>query len=334
MPPAPVLDQEHPFAGWQSLPLDVVDGLIGDEPGASLWLGAHFIGEGRQSPHLAQIRVNFDHRTYRHDLPAIYSNQPEQRDFLDQFLSLFESFFRETEADIAHLGHLFDPEAVPVAWLSWLANWLALDLDEKWSEAQKREAIATAFVQYAQRGTVRGLRESLRLYAGVEAHIEEPITQTDWWLLPEDEAPTETAVEGALLGFTTMLAPVEADGAVVGTTAVFDQAHLITQNEFGAPLFENLAHQFSVQLYRGQVQQPQDLQKVQAIIDAEKPAHTTYQLSVIEPQMRVGLQARLGIDTIVAGPTPATESKIHLVLGGRSPGQIGKQSRLGITTQL
>jgi hypothetical protein len=45
---------------------------------------------------------------------------------------------------------------------------------------------------------------------------------------------------------------------------------------------------------------------VRAVIEREKPAHTTYHLCVIEPRMRVGAQARLGIDTIVSqGPPPA-----------------------------
>ncbi|MCL4852827.1 MAG: hypothetical protein KJZ78_15810, partial [Bryobacteraceae bacterium] len=45
-------------------------------------------------------------------------------------------------------------------------------------------------------------------------------------------------------------------------------------------------------------------------IDREKPAHTEYELCVIGPQMRVGIQARVGIDSIVAaGPRGAATGK-------------------------
>jgi hypothetical protein len=39
---------------------------------------------------------------------------------------------------------------------------------------------------------------------------------------------------------------------------------------------------------------------VRAVLDREKPAHTVYSLRAIGARMRVGVQSRLGIDTIVA----------------------------------
>jgi len=289
---------------------------------------------------LEQFRIDFDHATYRQRLPAIYSKDPVQRALLDRLLSLFESFFADVEHMIAHLSHLFDPQAVPVEWLPWLASWLAFDLDENWSEAQKREAVAKALAMYAKRGTAEGLKEALHFFAGVDAHIEEPILHAGWWSLPTDENSPPLEAQNSVLGFTTMLASAEAQGAVVGTTAVLDQSHLITQEEFGAPLFEAVAHQFSVQVYQGQVKGTKKLDEISSIIEREKPAHTTYHLCIIEPRMRVGFQARLGIDTIVAGPTPAARlgktprSSLDLVTGGEPPGRIGHRSQIGITTRL
>jgi hypothetical protein len=37
------------------------------------------------------------------------------------------------------------------------------------------------------------------------------------------------------------------------------------------------------------------------VIDGEKPAHTDYRLCPVEARMRVGFQARIGVDAIVAG---------------------------------
>ena len=45
--------------------------------------------------------------------------------------------------------------------------------------------------------------------------------------------------------------------------------------------------------------------QVRAAIDAEKPAHTDYHLCFAEARLRLGVQARIGIDAIVAeGPPP------------------------------
>lgn len=137
-----------------------------------------------------------------------------------------------------------------------------------------------------------------------------------------------------------MLAPAHPQGAVIGSTATLDYSHLITDEEFGAPLFDDVAHQFSVQLYSSQLQCAQTLPKVKAIIEAEKPAHTDYHLCIIEPRMRVDFQARLGIDTVVAGPPLETRLREGMALGGdrplagQSPGSIGKESRLGTTTRV
>jgi hypothetical protein len=52
------------------------------------------------------------------------------------------------------------------------------------------------------------------------------------------------------------------------------------------------------------------------LIEREKPAHTRSEVCVVEPLMRAGIQARIGIDSIVA-QTPA-----------RDPGS-GQQARIG-----
>jgi hypothetical protein len=51
--------------------------------------------------------------------------------------------------------------------------------------------------------------------------------------------------------------------------------------------------------------------------------------------MRLGFQARLGIDTVIAGPAVPTRlgDGPELVLGGDPPGRMG-ESRLGIGARL
>ncbi|HKE55233.1 MAG TPA: phage tail protein I, partial [Pyrinomonadaceae bacterium] len=334
------LTTQHSPGKWCGLPVDTTECLFPGAPSDRVWIGCELIGEGLTSPTLLQMRLDFDHETYLKFLPSIYRENSQSARLLARFLTLFESFFVEVETEIRQLARLFDPRAAPAEFLSWLAGWLALEVAEKWDEAHKREAIAKAFELYAKRGTVEGLRESLRFFTGIEAHFEEPLAQSNWWALPADEEAPAEDKQTSLLGFTTMLVAAEAQGAVVGTTAELDQSHLIAQEEFGAPLFDDLAHRFSVQLYRGGTFDGETVVTVRAVLDREKPAHTDYHLCVIEPNFRIGFQSRIGIDTVVAGPVPparlasTTSAEVGLVLGGEPAGRIGQRSSVGQSTRL
>jgi hypothetical protein len=125
---------------------------------------------------------------------------------------------------------------------------------------------------------------------------------------------------------------MEPGGAVLGMTAALDRSYLITDAQFGEPLFEGAAWQFVVEVYRGEVKTDARLQLVKEIIEREKPAHTMYRLTLIDSQMRAGFQARAGVDTIVGG-TPAVtplgqDGGFGLRLGGPLPPRIGS-SHLG-----
>jgi hypothetical protein len=137
-----------------------------------------------------------------------------------------------------------------------------------------------------------------------------------------------------------MLAPAQPQGAVVGTSCDLDQSHLITNDDFGSPLFTDVAHQFTVGVYRGQIMCADVLPRIEAVLEQEKPAHTTYQLCVIEPRIRVGFQSRVGIDTVVAG-TPRSLSLgsgqplgTETVLAGEGLNRLGVETSVGRTFSL
>jgi phage tail-like protein len=343
---------------WHAMPsmagLDLTDLYIGGAQRKFLWVGAQFSSDGSATPRLHQLRVEFDWPTFDRYLPAIYQNTGPCGDFLLRLLSLFQSFFGGIEREIDSLPALFDPFGAPQPFLSWLAGCLGLDLDESWSEFKQREMIDRIFEYYGIRGTPAGLREALRLFAGVNAVIDEPILQASLWALPGtasrccQSCAEEAAASGqnweatgnSILGWTTMLAPAQPQGAVVGTSADLDQSHLIADVDFGAPLFTDVAYQFRVAVYRSQVMSEGALTKIQAVLESEKPAHTLYELCVIDPLFRVGYQARLGIDTVVGGPPRSlslgSRQKLGVdsTLAGADVSRLGVDSQLGITTRL
>jgi phage tail-like protein len=46
-------------------------------------------------------------------------------------------------------------------------------------------------------------------------------------------------------------------------------------------------------------------QRITAIVDAEKPAHTTYQLTIDTPVLQIGVTSTIGVDTVLGSPTAA-----------------------------
>jgi hypothetical protein len=82
------------------------------------------------------------------------------------------------------------------------------------------------------------------------------------------------------------------------------------------------------------------LSKVQAVIDSEKPAHTLYELCIIDPLFRVGFQSRVGIDTVVGGPSRSLALGsgqalgVDTALAGAAVSRLGDESRLGVSTRL
>jgi phage tail-like protein len=301
---APAFDPSavNPFAdtGWLASPRDVLDLLILNQNATRIWIGGIVRSETSASPAFRQMRLAYGRNTYLNFLPMLYRSNGAQTDFLERFLALQQSVLGGIEGEIADLPRLFDPHAAPdsatPSWLGWLASWLTFVLDGNWSEPRTREYLAGAFQLFQQRGTIDGLRRFLEMYAGIHAHIQEPGLHNTMWSL------------GAVseLGFTTMLAPGPAQGAVVGTTATLNQASLTEDIDRGAALFDDLAHKFCIQVYCAELNRPGAMAALQAVIAREKPAHTECHVCGIDARMRAGVQARVGIDTIVAaGPPPA-----------------------------
>ena len=122
---------------------------------------------------------------------------------------------------------------------------------------------------------------------------------------------------------------------MLGTTAVLDGSYLSPQDAYATPLFAEVAHQFTVRVLRGGRDPDRLVAAVRALLEREAPAHTSHHVCLIEPRMRVGVQARVGVDTVVAGPESSTALRAEagggLVLGGPPAGRVGRDSNLGRT---
>ena len=104
-------------------------------------------------------------------LPSVF----REDQFMARFLLIFQSILDPLENTVDNMSFYFDPRMTPESILPWLASWVDISLDPRWSDMQRRELVAKASELYRWRGTRRGLSEYLRIYAGSAPVISEHI---------------------------------------------------------------------------------------------------------------------------------------------------------------
>ena len=115
--------------------------------------------EGLRSPHpLAQ------------GLPAIYQ---EEDPFTIRLTEAFDDVLAPVFSTLDNLPAYFDPSLTPPDFLGWLASWVALELDETWDLARRRQAVKSGVDLLRRRGTAVGLADELRLATGAEIEVLE-----------------------------------------------------------------------------------------------------------------------------------------------------------------
>ena len=164
-------------------------------------------------------------------------------DLMARFLMLFESFWSPIEGQIDAIPFYFDPKMTPSDFLPWLAYWFNMVLDEDLPDEQRRELIASAVSLYRKRGTKEGLQEYLEACTGGQVTI------------------VEHRASDFRLGSDARLGP----GIALG----------IGSQPFTFTVTLRLPSTLSPDGESGR-------QKIQDLIEAEKPAHTDYILRIID----------------------------------------------------
>ncbi len=204
-------------------------------------------------------------------LPAIYQEDAKKEgDPLRTLLIIFDHFSSGIEKIIDNIDTYFDPYLTATVpdksgrdFLSWLASWVNLGLDEGWSERKKRYLIKNAATLYRHRGTLIGLKYIIEQFFDIEVEIEE-------WAWPQGmEIGRRSSI-----GIDTII--MERLDIRQCFKVIWKPPHPPVKPEF--------------------------LKKIRTIIDLEKPAHTWcyFQLELpeeimpeIEP-MIVGLNSTIG----------------------------------------
>jgi phage tail-like protein len=207
-------------------------------------------------------------------LPSIFSEEPTQ--FLGRFLLAFEQVLtgldggepvpaEGLEETIARIATLFDARETREEFLPWLAGWVALGLRADWSVAQKRDFVARVVPLYRGRGTAANLAELLKIYTG---------------LTPQITGGQDPELQ-------------------VGVHSTIGKDMWI---DGGPP------HRFHVSVTMPNPDQKtlqRQFQIASALIDLQKPAHTTYELQIVFTTLQIGVRSTIGRDTLLGSAVVA-----------------------------
>jgi phage tail-like protein len=286
---------------------DPIDALVRNPEARYLWVRLRLRGDGSTSPMARTIRVHYPRVSYLDFLPAVFAADDESRSFLARFLAVFQTEWDELERTIRDVARYFDPAAAPdKAALAYLAGWLGLRLEQAWDERQQRQFLSAAPGLRPRRGTPDGVRGHLSAYleniigrpvGGPDAYprVVEGFRRRDHMVL----APTDRARLGS---DAPLWSPSVAGRIQLGAFATEGEVRLVSTGQPDQDLFARYAHRFSVFIPSAWIATAEDERMVRRALDEAKPAHTAYDLCLVEPGVRVGLQSTVGLDTIVGSP--------------------------------
>lgn len=326
---------------WSKPVVNSNDALVRQAEGRYLWLKIELYGSEAESPEVRSVRLDFPRTSYLRYLPAVYQEDERSRDFLERFLSLFETFFSGLEYQIDNLARYFDADAGTTSgeYMRWLAAWLSLAVDKSWDETRLRALVKRAPQLFKKRGTREGLEEMIEIFTG-----ERPL------IVEHFQVKSMMRATAAQTAFETAQPP----NVVINRPASKRErgAHVSEEEEAARALAERAAIQsmyerlygtdpycFCVLLKPFQVKTEEERKAVRRLLDAEKPAHTCAGLLVLQPWVQLDMHTYMEVNTYLSQPSARLDS------GGTMPrdtvlsdieeaGQLERQSRLNLDITL
>jgi len=250
--------------------------------GRYLWIVLWLRGTARATPKLRTLRAERQGHEWLRRLPQLYSRHEPMRGFLQRYLSSAAGLVEDSGVlgDTRHA--LLKPASVSAEALPWLAGWVGLALDERWSEKARRTMLREAVTLFRLRGTVAGLRRMLEIVIDARVVIIETFRMRglgragadgDGWNAP------------AILGYGLRVGgPAGAEAATGATEAIEDS-------------FRQWAHRFTVMLLTHL--SDEQAAAVRHLLEMHRPAHTLVDVCTVGSGMRVGLGLQLEMTSII-----------------------------------
>ncbi|HTX91831.1 MAG TPA: phage tail protein [Anaerolineales bacterium] len=309
------------------------DCLVRSGAGRYLWLKLVLHGNGMITPSLSSVEIEFPRLGLRRYLPAVFGEEPVSADFTDRFLSLYDTTLGGIESELDTLARYFDPLSAPADgpdrdFLSWLGMWIGVSLDRRWPEARRREFLKKSGELFALRGTSLGLWRQLLVYLGMQpgqvccpGEVEEPSRKT---CSPENLncarpekpvcnwEPPKLILEhfrlrrwlyagaGRLNEDSVLWGKSIVNRSQLDENAQADRTQLkMTQDPYRDPFYVS-AHKFTLFVPARYGSRDQDKKSLETLLKVESPAHTQFFVNYVAPRFRVGVQATIGLDSVIA----------------------------------
>jgi phage tail-like protein len=100
-------------------------------------------------------------------LPALYAED----DYVQRMTAALDEVLAPVFLTLDCLDGYLDPALAPEDVLDWLAGWVAVEPDERWTAAQRRAIVAAAVALHRRRGTLSGLARLLRTIADPDVEV-------------------------------------------------------------------------------------------------------------------------------------------------------------------
>jgi phage tail-like protein len=352
------------------------DCLVPSPPGRFLWLKLTLLSNGVATPSIRALVLEFPRLSSLRYLPAVFAAEPASADFSARYLSLFDTTLRGVERDVDTMARFFDPLSTPsvrvgtatIDFLSWLASWIGVSLDRGWSEARRRRFVKAAGRLFASRGTTAGLRAQLLEWLGwnppvqctnaaaKSVCIDRPLNcappplplsyQPPPLILEHFKLRRWLFVGAARLGAEAVLWGKQ----IVNRTQLDHNARaagtrlIMTPDPLRDPL-HFYAHGFTVFVPACVGGTEAGRKSIENLLRRESPAHTRWDIALVEPRFRIGVQSMIGFDAVI-GCLPAAARVGEATLGGallvgsatrrdgRGELRAGRAGRVGIGARL
>jgi phage tail-like protein len=267
--------------------------LLVANQGRYLWLRATLTAyDAASHPTISEIKISYPRVSLLRYLPAVYQENRVSAAFLERFLALFETVFQEVDTTITDLYRYFDPASTPPEFLSWLASWLSLTLDDSLPEDRKRRLINMAPTLFQTKGTPAGIQIFLSTYTGVPVEVREPSLLADPFTL------------GTIhLGQQSMLSRKARGVAQLGHNTVLGETLLVAKDTAPASPLAAVANRIEITFDMQPAQFATAEPIIRSALRASVPASTDYVLRLASTQSTLGL-ARLGLNTRLPWPQP------------------------------
>ena len=322
------------------------DCLVRSGPGRFLWLKLKLRGNGKVTPRLDSVEIEFPRISLRRYLPAVFGEEPVSADFTDRFLSIFDTTLRSIENNLDRAARYFDPLSAPAErdlkkgsdFLSWLSSWIGVTLDRHWPEAKRRKFLKQAGALHDLRGTREGLWRELLLFLDMDrdecCRVGQPLDRCQ--PPPANCAPSQPTgcrwrppplilEHFKLRRWLFLGAGRLGDQAVLWGKRIVNRSQLDSTAQIGRtqlrtsqdPLrdpFHLYAHKFSVFVPASLRKSETARKALEGILRNGRPAGTQAQLEYVEPRFRIGFQSMIGFDSVV-GRYPAGVTLNGMQLG-------------------